>query len=157
MSSRALAIGAGVILFLIAAAPTAALVYAIRTGAVGTASTPGIMIPAYLIIAAVVAGLAHRLDRGLQVVAGDDRRSAADIWVPFFVAACVIVVGAFVAPVAILAVLVNSDRSLADSPLYFYLWWGGAFLLIGLLSLGLGLLSWKTLGRRYGATTPSAS
>jgi len=156
MSSRARAIGAGVVLFLIAAAPTAALVYAIRTGAVGTASTPGIMIPAYLIIAAVVARLAHRLDRGL-VVAGDDRRSAADIWVPFFVAACVIVVGAFVAPVAILAVLVNSDRSLADSPLYFYLWWSGAFLLVGLLSLGLGLLSRETLGRRYRATTPSAS
>ena len=64
---------------------------------------------------------------------------------PFFIASCVTTIGGFIVPVAILALMVNSDRSLNDNPLFFYVAWAGAFLLVALLAYGIERLAGWTL------------
>ena len=146
MTDRARVMAAGLLVLIVTGTPTALLSYAIRTGAVGSAPNLGLTIVAYLIILAAVAAVAHRLDRGLSS-ARMEGRSPADDWVPFFIASCVTVIGGFVVPVIILALMVNSDRSLSDNPLFFYLAWGGAFLLVALLAYGIERLAEWTLRR----------
>ena len=152
MSDRARVMAAGLLVLIVTGTPTALLSYAIRTGAVGSAPNLGLTIVAYLIIVAAVATVTRRLDRGLSS-ARTDGRSPADAWVPFFIASCVTIIGGFIVPVAILALMVNSDRSLNDNPLFFYLAWGGAFLLVALLAYGIARFAEWTL--RRGRPAPS--
>jgi len=146
MTDRAGSVAAGLLVLIVTGIPTALLSYAIRTGAVGSAPNLGLTIVAYLIIVAAVAVVAHRLDRGLGS-ARMEGRSPADAWVPFFIASCVTIIGGFIVPVAILALMVNSDRSLNDNPLFFYLAWAGAFLLVALLAYGIERFAEWTLSR----------
>lgn len=146
MTDRAAVVAAGLLVLIITGIPTALVSYAIRTGAVGSAPNFGLTIVAYLIIVAAVAAVTHRLDRVLGA-ARAERRSPADAWVPFFIASCVTIIGGFIVPVAVLALMVNSDRSLNDNPLFFYFTWAGAFLVIALLAYGIERLAEWTLRR----------
>jgi hypothetical protein len=154
MTDRASAVVAGLIVLILTGTPTALVSYAIRTGAVGSAPNLGLTIVAYLIILAAVAAVAHRLDRALGAARAEGR-SPADAWVPFFVASCVTIVGGFIVPVAILALMVNSDRSLNDNPLFFYVAWGGAFLLVALVAYGIEWAAEWTLRRQRPAVEGS--
>lgn len=146
MTDRAGAVAAGVLVLIVTGIPTALVSYAIRTGAVGSAPNLGLTFVAYIIIVAAVAAVVHRLDRALGS-ARTEGRSPADAWVPFFIASCVTIIGGFIVPVAVLAVLVNSDRSLNDNPGFFYLAWAGAFLVVALLAYGIERLAEWTLRR----------
>ena len=135
---------AGVLLFLIAAFPTGFVVVAVRSGAVGSVNTPGLIIVAFLVILALCIAVGYLLRRALDTVDASPTRTRADAWVAFYAAATFVVVGAFAIPVGTLVVMVNSDRSLQDSGVWFLLWWGGLHVVVGLLAYGLGRLAfWR--------------
>lgn len=151
--SRNKAIGwtAGVLLFLVAAFPTALVVVAVRSGSVGTVSTPGLIIVAFLVILALCIAVGYLLRRALDTVDASPTRTRADAWVAFYAAATFVAIGAFAIPIATLVVMVNSDRSLQDSGVWFFLWWGGLHVVVGLLAYGLGRLAFGREPRQHAA------
>lgn len=142
----------GVALFVVAAIPTALVVVAVRSGSIGSVNAPGLIIMAFLVIAALAAATGYLFGKALDKVAASPGRSRADAWVALYVAVTVIVIGAFLIPVGTLAVMVNSDRSLQDNGLWFFVWWIGLHLLVGALAFGLGRVAFWREPPRAAAT-----
>ncbi len=139
---------AAVGVFVLASIPTALVLISVYSGSVGTTPRFGLMAMAFLVIAAVAASAGYQLRRGFEIVAADDHRNPADAWVAYYVGTVIVVIGTFLTPLLMLTALVNSDRSLADSGIWFFFWWTLGHLIIAALALGAARLVFAVVRRR---------
>lgn len=135
---------AGVLVFVMAAFPTALVVVSIWSGAVGTVSDAWWILNAFVVIGALAAATGYLLARALERVDTEPGRTKPDAWVAFYVAVLIIAIGTSGIPIAMLTVMVNSDRSLESSGPWFFIWWTLLHLIVGGLAFGLGRLAfWR--------------
>lgn len=140
---------AAAVVFLVASAPTVLLLVALYSGSVGTSPRLGLIAMAFIVIAVVAASGGYELYRGLEIVASDTRRMPSDAWVAYYVGTVIVVIGALTVPLLMLATMVNSDRSLADSGIWFFFWWTLGHLVVAGLALGMTRLVFGTLGAAH--------
>jgi hypothetical protein len=135
---------AGVLVFVMAAFPTALVVTSVWSGAVGTVSETWWILNAFVVIGSLAGATGYLLARALQRVDTESGRTKPDAWVAFYVAVLIIAIGASGIPIAMLAVMVNSDRSLNSSGPWFFFWWTLLHLVVAGLAFGLGRLAfWR--------------
>jgi hypothetical protein len=135
---------AGVLVFAMAAFPTALVVTSVLSGAVGTVSETWWILNAFVVIGALAGVTGYLLAKALERVDREPGRTKPDAWVAFYVAVLVIAIGTSGIPIAMLAVMVNSDRSLESSGPWFFVWWTLLHLIVGGLAFGLGRLAfWR--------------
>lgn len=135
---------AGVLVFVMAAFPTALVVTSVWSGAVGTVSETWWILNAFMVIGALAGVTGYLLAKALERVDTEPGRTKPDAWVAFYVAVLVIAIGASGIPIAMLGVMVNSDRSLDSSGPWFFVWWTLLHLIVAGLAFGLGRLAfWR--------------
>lgn len=135
---------AGVLVFVMAAFPTALVVTSVWSGAVGTVSETWWILNAFAVIATLAGVTGYLLAKALERVDREPGRTKPDAWVAFYVAVLVIAIGASGIPIAMLGVMVNSDRSLDSSGPWFFVWWTLLHLIVAGLAFSLGRLAfWR--------------
>ena len=148
MSARHVRTGVitGVAVFIMAAFPTALVVVSVRSGAVGTVREHWWILNAFLVIGALAAATGYLFAKALDRVDTEPGRTKPDAWVAFYVSVIIIATGVSGIPIAMLAVMVNSDRSLESSGPWFFFWWTVLHLIVGGLAFGLGRLAFGRPG-----------
>ena len=112
--------GAGVVTFAVAILPTVAILWSASSGSVGTVHGSGLGLVAAVVIGAVAVGSGRLV---LDAYRRRPDRRPGEVWSAWYSGFVAFVLGAWVSPLAILALFIDSDRALHDRmPLVLAVW-----------------------------------